>query len=85
MGYKAKWQSTDQMEQRAIDSGFISGRFDAIDPTDGGESHRYALAGAWHQATEASVAKVNAYAIDYQLSFFSNFTYFLESVQWRPI
>ena len=27
MAYKAKWNATDQIPQRAIDSGFISGRF----------------------------------------------------------
>ena len=79
MGYKAKWNSSDQIAQRAIDSGYISGRFDAIDPTDGGDSHRYSLSGAWHQATEGSVAKVNVYVIDYQLNLFSNFTYFLNN------
>ncbi len=79
MGYKAKWNSTDQIAQRAIDSGFISGRFDAIDPTDGGESHRYSLSGAWHHATDLSVAKLNVYVIDYRLNLFSNFTYFLDN------
>ncbi len=79
MGYKAKWNSTDQIAQRAIDSGFISGRFAAIDPTDGGESHRYSLSGAWHRAAEGSLAKVNAYVIDYQLNLFSDFTYFLDN------
>ena len=79
MGYKAKWNSTDQIPQRAIGSGFISGRFDAIDPTDGGESHRYSLSAAWHRATEGSLAKVNAYVIDYQLDLFSDFTYFLDN------
>jgi len=79
MGYKAKWNSSDQIAQRAIDSGYISGRFDAIDPTDGGESHRYSLSGAWHRATDGSLAKVNAYVIDYQLNLFSDFTYFLDN------
>ena len=79
MVYKAKWNSTDQIAQRAIDSGFISGRFDAIDSTDGGESHRYSLSGAWNQVTDVSVAKVNAYVIDYQLNLFSDFTYFLDN------
>ena len=79
MGYEAKWNSTDQIAQRAIDSGFIFGRFDAIDPTDGGASHRYSLSGDWRQATDVSVAKVNAYIIDYRLNLFSNFTYFLDN------
>ncbi len=79
MGYRAKWNSSDQIAQRAIDSGFISGRFDAIDPTDGGESHRYSFSGAWHRATGLGLAKLNAYVIDYQLNLFSNFTYFLDN------
>lgn len=79
MGYKAKWNSTDQIAQRAIDSGYISGRFDAIDPTDGGESHRYSLSGAWHRASDGSLAQVNAYLIDYQLDLYSDFTYFLDN------
>ena len=79
MGYKATWNSTDQIAQRAIDSGVISGRFDAIDPTDGGESHRYSISGAWHRATDVSVANVNAYLIQNQLNLFSNFTYFLDN------
>lgn len=79
MGYTAKWNSSDQVAQRAIDSRLISSRFDAIDPTDGGESHRYSLSGAWHLATDAGLAKIDAYIIDYQLNLFSNFTYFLDN------
>ncbi|MGZ3241752.1 MAG: TonB-dependent receptor plug domain-containing protein, partial [Burkholderiaceae bacterium] len=47
MAYKAKWNSTDQIPQRAVDSGALS-RFDTIDPTDGGSSHRYSLSTEWH-------------------------------------
>ena len=36
MGYQNKWNSTDQVADRAISDGSIS-RFGAIDPTDGGE------------------------------------------------
>ena len=79
MGYKAQWNSTDQIPQRAIDSGFISNRFNAIDPTDGGESHRYSFSGAWHRVTDMSLAKVTAYVIDYRLNLFSDFTYFLDN------
>src|SRR5690349_23033499 len=39
MYYRGKWNSTDQIPQRAVDRGLIS-RFGAIDPTDGGESQR---------------------------------------------
>ena len=44
MAYQGKWNSTDQIAQRALDNGLI-GRFDALDPTDGGEAHRYSLSG----------------------------------------
>ena len=78
MAYKAKWNATDQIAQRAIDSGLISSRFDAIDPTDGGESHRYSLSTEWHHLTDTTATKVNAYVIAWQLKLFSNFTYFLD-------
>ncbi len=79
MAYKAKWNSTDQITQRAVDSGLIRNRFDAIDPTDGGASHRYSLSGAWRKTDETSNTQVNAYLIDNKLELFSNFTYFLDN------
>ena len=78
MGYKAKWNSTDQIAERAIESGLIGNRFDAIDPTDGGKSHRYSLSGAWHNITDTTATRFNAYVIGSQLNLFSNFTYYLD-------
>ncbi|MEO7337189.1 MAG: TonB-dependent receptor [Caldimonas sp.] len=77
MGYSAKWNSTDQIAKRAVDAGTL-GRFDAIDPSDGGQSHRYSLSTAWRRTTEDTATKVNAYFIDWKLRLFSNFTYFLD-------
>ena len=77
MAYKAKWNATDQIPQRAIDSGFLRNRFDAIDTTDGGAAHRYSLSGAWRKTDDGSSTQVNAYLIDNKLDLFSNFTYFL--------
>jgi len=77
MAYKAKWNATDQIPQRAIDSGLLRNRFDAIDVTDGGAAHRYSLSGAWRKTDEGSSTQVNAYLIDNKLDLFSNFTYFL--------
>ena len=77
MGYHAKWNSTDQIPKRAVDAGQL-GRFDAIDPSDGGESHRYSVSGAWRRTDATSSTNVNAYLIDWQLNLFSNFTYFLD-------
>lgn len=79
MAYKARWNATDQITQRAIDSGLIQNRFDAIDPTDGGAAHRYSLSGAWRMTGDDSATHLNAYVIDNKLELFSNFTYFLDN------
>lgn len=79
MAYSAKWSATDQIPQRAIDSGFISGRFAAIDETDGGEAQRYSLSAAWHQSLATSTTNINAYILNNKLDLYSNFTYFLEN------
>lgn len=77
MGYRNDWQSTDQVPQRAIDSGLI-GRFGNLDPTDGGRTHRVSLSGAWRASGDSSRTQANAYLIDYRLQLYSNFTYFLD-------
>ena len=41
--YDGDWTSTDQIPQRAVRSGLVD-RFGFIDPTNGGDSHRYSLA-----------------------------------------
>ena len=78
MGYDAKWNATDQIPRRAVDSGALD-RFDLIDPTDGGKSHRYSLSGAWRQSTGTSSTEVNAYVAHWKLNLYSNFTYFLDN------
>ena len=77
MAYRADWNATDQIPLRAVRDGQI-GRYGAIDPTDGGEAHRYSLSGAWRRTTQDSSSKVNAYIIANQLDLFSNFTYFMD-------
>ena len=77
MAYQARWNATDQIPKRAVDAGKL-GRFDTIDTTDGGESHRYSVSGAWRRNSEASSTQVNAYLIDWKLKLFSNFTYQLD-------
>jgi outer membrane receptor protein involved in Fe transport len=77
MAYKAHWDSTDQIPQRAVNSGLID-RFGAIDPTDGGATSRYSLSYEQHRDFAGGRAVVDAYAIRSTLSLFSNFTYFLD-------
>jgi TonB-dependent receptor-like protein len=80
MGYSGKWNATDQIPERAVDSGAIS-RFDAIDPSDGGETSRYSLSLDRHKVLANGVVfHMDVYAIRYRLRLFSNFTYFLDPV-----
>jgi len=82
MGYDAQWQSTDQVPERLIDAGSYNGqpfgRFDAIDTSDGGTTRRSSLSGEWHRNTDGTATRVAAYAMNYRLQLFSNFTYALE-------
>jgi hypothetical protein len=77
MGYSNRWNSTDQIPERAVASGLIS-RFGAIDPTDGGDTSRWSLSTDWQKRGLDSLLRLTAYAVDYRLSLFSNFTYDLE-------
>ena len=77
MAYSAKWNATDQIPKRAVDSGEL-GRFAAIDNTDGGKASRYSLSGAWRNSNDSGSTRVNAYLVRQQLDLYSNFTYFLD-------
>jgi outer membrane cobalamin receptor len=76
MAYHGRWNSTDQIPERAVDDGRI-GRFDAIDDTDGGEARRYSLSGVWRRTAAESASKISAYLIRNQLDLWSNFTWFM--------
>jgi hypothetical protein len=80
MGYRAKWNATDQVPLRAIDEGLI-GRFGSVDPTDGGDTYRYSGTVEWQHARNNAATRVVAYGIGYDLNLFSNFTYFLDDPQ----
>ena len=71
--YDSKWNSTDQVPQRAIDSGLID-RFGNVDPDLGGKTTRL---GAIINGTVGSTS-FNAFATHYDFRLVSNFTYFLE-------
>ena len=75
MGYNGHWRATDQIPLRAVTAGMISA-FGTIDPTDGGKSHRRSVSGdAWCRLGPGEL-RAAAYALDYQLDLFSDFTYF---------
>jgi outer membrane receptor protein involved in Fe transport len=76
MAYSNKWNSTDQVPQRAINSGQV-GLYGEEDPTDGGNTDRFALSARIARIDDAGSWKANAYAVKSGLDLFNNFTYFL--------
>jgi outer membrane receptor protein involved in Fe transport len=75
--YKAPgWNSTDQIPQRAVDSGLLS-RYGAVDSTDGGRTSRYELSLDWTHRGDNATTKLSLYGFYYDLNLFSNFTYYL--------
>ena len=77
MGYQSAWNSTDQIPERAIESGLISDR-GFIDDTVGGASSRYSLSARSVYDNGDSVTRFSAYSVYYDMDLWSNFTYFLD-------
>lgn len=75
--YDSQWASTDQIPSRAVKSGLVD-RFGFIDFDLGGETSRnsFTLQGGYDH-NDGSLTEFNAYAVDYDFSLFSNFTYFV--------
>jgi hypothetical protein len=83
MAYQARWVATDQVPQRLIDAGSYQGRpfgrFDSLDPSDGGQTSRYSLSSQWHQRDRDVYTQVSAYVIQTRLRLYSNFTFALDA------
>lgn len=77
MAYDADWRAADQIPRRAVDAGILS-PLGSIDTTLGGETSRFSVSGSWRQALGRGRLQADAYAIDYDLELFSNFTYWLD-------
>lgn len=73
MAYDNSWNSADQIPSRAVEQGIID-ELGSIDDSLGGESSRYSVNVNWEQGSW----QASAYIIDYDLSLWSNFTYFLD-------
>lgn len=78
MATHSDWRATDQIPRRALQQGLV-GRFGALDPTDGGNSHRYSLTADWRMRGENSITSVMAYGVYSKLDLFSNFSFFLDN------
>ncbi|NIA57476.1 TonB-dependent receptor [Massilia sp. TW-1] len=77
MAYRGRWNATDQVPARAVAAGLL-GRFDTVDPTDGGAAKRFSLSGVWRQTGQDAATKVSGYIIRNQLDLWSDFTYFMD-------
>jgi outer membrane receptor protein involved in Fe transport len=82
--YEAGWTSTDQVPQRAIDSGLI-GRFDSLDPTSGGNTRRTGANVAWTSTRGGVQTQLTGYALRYAFDLFSDFTYFTRGCDAAPL
>lgn len=72
-GYSGEWNSTDQIPQRAVESGLLS-RLGNVDPDLGGMTDRIELMGS----LDTGGWRATAYLIGYDFNLYSNFTYFLD-------
>jgi len=70
MAYRARWNATEHVPERAIASGEIR-RFGALSGSDGGVTHRHSLSAEWAASDSAGSTKVSAYGVDYGLNLFS--------------
>ncbi len=77
MGYSGRWNASDQIPRRAVDDGSLD-RYGAIDASDGGRSSRYSLSLDGRFPLWGGQVATTAYAIDYDLNLWSNFTYWLD-------
>ncbi|WP_421739504.1 TonB-dependent receptor [Caulobacter sp.] len=75
LAYDARWNATDQIPRRAVESGTL-GRPDAVDTTDGGQTSRYMLSARRRDLLHGLDTVV--YVQRYRLDLWSNFTYFLD-------
>lgn len=75
--YDNRWTASDQIPERAVADGRLD-RFGFVDPGSGGDTHRYILAASHGQQAGNAQWTAAAYAVDYRLQLFSNFTYFLD-------
>ena len=77
MAYGNKWNSPDQIPERAVERGLIT-EFGSIDTTVGGEASRFSISGGWSGSALGGRLSGSVYAADSSLDLFSNFTYLLD-------
>ena len=76
--YSGDWNASNQLPLWLVESGAIS-RFGAIDPSDGGSSHRIQVYSdmKWEPDNKQKL-DILSYFYNYDLNLFSNFTFYLD-------
>ena len=77
MHYAASWYASGQIPRRAVDAGSM-GRFDTLDPTEGGATQRHSDSLRIEAAFDAFDFEALLYRVQYDWRLFSNFTFFLD-------
>ncbi len=75
--YHSSWNATNQIPERAIDSGALD-LYGSMDPSDGGNSNRYSLSSNVWSRGDSYKNDFNAYLVYYDLNLYSNATGFLD-------
>jgi hypothetical protein len=74
--YGARWNQSGQIPAAEVAAGRL-GRFDSLDPSEGGASSRTSLSISYDQGeAESGRWSLMAYAVDYRMRLYSNFTLF---------
>jgi len=77
--FDSQWDASGQIPDRAVDSGLIT-RFGSLDPTEGGGTGRINMnLRTSHSLRNGGTWENQAYAVRYNFSLFSNFTFYLNN------
>lgn len=78
--YRGRWDASGQIPARLVDAGVLD-RFDAIDPTEGGDTTRAHVATTYNTRLGPARLSAQTYLLRYSLDLFSNFTFFARDAQ----
>ena len=74
--YGSGWTASGQVPLREVNAGRLD-RFGTIDPAEGGNSQRHSASASWRTLTpDGGEVNLLAYAVQYRLNLYSNFTFF---------
>ncbi|WP_084609587.1 TonB-dependent receptor [Archangium violaceum] len=73
--YGSGWNASGQIPLREVNAGRLD-RFATLNGAEGGNSQRHSAQATWRTLTEDGEVNVMAYAVQYRLNLYSDFTFF---------